>query len=272
MKTSLLIAFVSPVVAFAFLTTDDELIADERTTATSIRLAAVKTEADEAPKTIRWSVLAPENGRPFNDPIAKLDRDQLSDLSYLRRIRRLIAEEKIDADGDDAQRAAQLAEELAAQGIDANWLLVQSRRIPQLRRQQIEAVAKSVAKMIDSATVEIVGFASPIPSRKQNGTGFLMMPTAAMCGHGTAPSPLHVAFVETEHEYALQSRGTPVRIRGQVVAEPKTTTMISGSGATEFESAYKILPSRIDVLATVRGGSPSKTLQTQNHSIETTKE
>ena len=272
MKISSWIAFVSLAMAFAFLTTVDELIADEPTTPTSIRLAAGKAEADEAPKTIRWRVLAPENGRPFNDPFAKLDRDQLSDLSYLRRIRRLIAEEKIDADGDDAKHATQLAEKLATQGIDANWLLVQSRRIPHIRRQQIEAVAKSVAKSIDSTTVEIVGFASPIPSQKQNVAGFLVMPTAAMCGHGTAPSPLHVAFVETEHEYALQSRGTPVRIRGQVVAVPKTTTMMSGSGATVFDSAYKIFPSRIDVLAGVQGDSPIKTLQPQNHSIETTKE
>jgi hypothetical protein len=229
-------------------------------------------DSDATPRVIDWSFLAPENGRPFSDPFVKLSSGQLADLSYVRRVRRLIVDEKIDADGDDAKHATQLAEKLATQGIDANWLLVQSRRIPQIRRQQIEAVAKSVAKSIDSTTVEIVGFASPIPSQKQNVAGFLVMSTAAMCGHSTAPSPLHVAFVESQHEYSLQSRGTPVRIRGQVVAEPKTTTMISGSGATVFESAYKILPSRIDVLASVRGGSPIKTLQPQNHSIETTKE
>ena len=227
---------------------------------------------DATSRTIQWSHLAPDNGRPFNDPFTKLSSDQLADLSYVRRVRRLIADEKIDADGDDAKQATRLAEKLATLGIDANWLLVQSQRIPQIRRQQIEAVAESVAKSIDSTTVEIVGFASPIPSQNQKVAGFLVMPTAAMCGHSTAPSPLHVAFVETDHQYSLQSQGTPVRIRGEVIAETKATAMMSGSGATVFESAYKIIPSRIDVLTGVRGDSPIKTLPPQDDPIENTKE
>ncbi|MGI9472277.1 MAG: DUF3299 domain-containing protein [Rubripirellula sp.] len=233
---------------------------------------ASATDSDATSRTIQWSHLAPENGRPFIDPFTKLSSDQLADLSYVRRIRWLIADEKIDADGDDAKQATRLVEKLATQGIDANWLLVQSQRIPQMRRQQIEAVAESVAKSIDSTTVEIVGFALSIPSQSQKVAGFLVMPTAAMCGHSTAPSPLHVAFVETDQQYSLQSQGTPVRIRGEFIAESKTTAMISGSGATVFESAYKIIPSRIDVLSGVRGDSLIKTLPPQDEPIETTKE
>lgn len=81
---------------FACLIPVDDLIAEEPTAApTSISQDAEKAEADEATETIRWNALAPENGKPFNDSCAKLTQKQLSDLSDVVRVQRLIAEEKI---------------------------------------------------------------------------------------------------------------------------------------------------------------------------------
>ena len=62
-----------------------------------------------APKKIQWSDLAPEDGRPFNVPFAKLTNTQHGDLSYVARIRRLIYEEKIEPDGVDAKSAAKMS-------------------------------------------------------------------------------------------------------------------------------------------------------------------
>ena len=80
MKTTPWISFLSLAMRFTFLTPACDLIAEELNAPTSIRQAAGKAEAGKAPKTIQWSVLAPENGKPFHDPFAKLTQDQLEEL------------------------------------------------------------------------------------------------------------------------------------------------------------------------------------------------
>ena len=203
----------------------------------------------DAAKTIQWSYLAPENGRPFNDPFARLTRDQLSDLSYVARIRRLIAEQKMAPDGDDDAEATRLSAKLTSQGIDVNWLLVQRQRVPEIRRRQITAVAESVAESMKSRPIELVGFATNIPTGRRPRTAFLLFPTATMCGHSTSPSPLHVVIVETDERHTITTVNTAIRVRGALTAHSSTTDLINSSGVQSFESAYKITPSSIEILS-----------------------
>ncbi len=203
-----------------------------------------------AAHVIPWGRLAPENGRPFNDPFVRLSREQLAELSYVARIRRLIAQQKIDADGDDAADAIRLSAKLSRQGIDVNWLLVQRQRVPDIRRRQITECAESVAASVKSQPVELVGFATNIPTAR---TAFLLLPTATMCSHSTSPSPLHVVIVEAQERQPITSENTPVRVRGFLTAHSSTTKLLNGSGVQVFESAYRIVPSSIEVLSSKTG-------------------
>ena len=222
----------------------EESNADEARTS-----ATAANDLSDAAKTVPWSYLAPENGRPFNDPFAKLSRDQLSDLSYVARIWRLIAQQKMDADGDDAADATRLSAKLTRQGIDVNWLLVQRQRVPEIRRRQITAVAESVAESMKSQPIELVGFATNIPTARKAGTAFLLLPTATMCSHSTSPSPLHVVIVETDERHKITTDNTAIRVCGVLIAHSSTTELINGSGVQSFESAYKIAPSSIEILS-----------------------
>ena len=84
--------------------------------------APARMEERNAPRTIEWSTLGPNNGMPYSDAFARLTNDQVADLSFVVRVRRLIESEKIDGNGKDATEAAELARQLKGQGVDIDWL------------------------------------------------------------------------------------------------------------------------------------------------------
>ena len=224
------------------------LVAEEAKALATTANSSSNSDADKPAKKIEWTYLAPENGRPFNDPFAKLTSDQRADLSYILRIRRLIGEEKIEANGDDAEEAIRLGRKLQQQGIDVNWHFAQIQRIPQLRRQQIDEVSKSIAKSVGSETVTLVGYAIPVRTQDDLAVEFLVTPTLATCSHATEPSPLYVVSVKSERGFPLSPRGTPVRVQGVFSAEANSTRLMTAGGVQNILSAYKIIPSTVELL------------------------
>jgi hypothetical protein len=252
MKTTPWISFVSPAMLFAFVIPVDDLIAGEPISPTSIRQAAGKAEGDKVPKTIQWRVLAPENGRPFTDPFAKLTQNQLADLSYLVRVQRLIAEEKIKADGVDAKEATRLARELTTEGIDIGWLMAQRRHVPKIRVLQVEDLSKSIAESLGNKKVTLTGYVTPIAGRQEGLTEFFLLPTSAACSNEAAPSPLQAVFVSTELGIELPEKHIPVRVTGKVQAQETTKTISNGIAMTSVQSAYTMLSPEIEVYAQQR--------------------
>lgn len=216
--------------------------------------ARVESTTDDygTPKTIGWSKLAPENGKPFNDPFSKLSSDQLANVSYVVRVRRLIAEEKIEADGADAIEAAKIARALKDQNIEVGWLMSQRDRVKQIRGLQIEAVAKSVEDSLKTTTITINGYATPIRNGEGKILEILVMPTSAMCSHSSSPSPLQVISVKWDEKQEVKKPGTPVIISGSLIAKSKTTPLLTANGVQPFTSAYQIVPSKIRVLQTTQ--------------------
>lgn len=252
MKTTLWLSSASLAMLFAFLIPLDDLIAEEPTTPTSLHSTADKAAGDGAPKTVQWRVLAPDNGKPFNDPFTKLTDDQRADLSYVVRVRRLIYEEKIEVDGVDAKEAKSLARKLKEAGIDIGWLMAQRERVRQSRGLQVDEYSKSVAKSMQSEVVTIEGYATPIRDKAGKVKMFLLTPTPAMCSHSSAPSPLHVIYVKSNLEQAPKTPGTPVIISGSLIAETNTTPLLAADGVQVFTSAYKMVPSKIQILPSRR--------------------
>jgi hypothetical protein len=242
-------SFVPLAVLFAFLIPACDLIADQPITPTSIRPTAGTAERAATPKTIRWSVLAPENGRPFNDPFAKLSQKQLSDLSYVVRVQRLIAEEKIKADGVDAKEAAELARKLTSDGVDIGWLMVQRERVKQIRGLQVESLSRSIAEGLGDQQVTLTGYVMPIKVGQQRLTEFFLVPTSATCSNEAAPSPLQAVFVSTEQGIELPKKGIAMRVTGRVKAQPNTRTVRNGIGLMAVQSAYTMLSPQLEVYA-----------------------
>ena len=246
MKTTTLIPFVSLAMLFTFFIAAEPLIAEGPTAPTSIRQAAGKSGGGEAPKTIRWSVLAPEKGKPFNDPFAKLTRNQLADLSYVVRVQRLIAENKIKADGVDAKEAARLARKLTAEGVDIGWLMAQRKRIQQIRGLQVGSLSKSIAKSLGDKNVTLTGYVIPIEVNEGRLTEFFLVPTIAACSHESAPPRLQVVYVMNEQGIMRPDKGVAVRVTGRVEARITTGTIPNGNGQTPIRSAYTIASAKIE--------------------------
>lgn len=206
------------------------------------------TAAESGPSMIEWKVLAPENGKPFySDPFAKLTNDQLEDLSYVVRVRGLIAEEKIAADGVDAKEAARLVGKLEQQGVDIVWLMVQRERVRQIRGVQVAKLATSIAKSLQNKTVTLCGFVIPIKVDEGRLTEFFLVPTMAACSHEDAPPRLQVVFVSTEKGIVSPGRRTPVQVTGKIKAEATSRNSVNGSGRVRVHSAYAMSSPEIRV-------------------------
>ena len=212
------------------------------------KTAALGSKVDE-PKAIQWDHLAPENGKPFNDPFSELTGDQLSDVSYVVRVRRLIAEEKIEANGDDAKEAANIGRKLEKQGVDVGWLMVQRQRVRQIRGLQVEQLSKTIARSLGDREIVMTGYVMPITVDHGQVTEFFLVPTVAACSHEAAPPPLQVVYVSTDEGFAAPDKATPVRVTGVIKASSKAKTKISAGGKTTVRSAYTMLSPAVETYA-----------------------
>jgi hypothetical protein len=219
---------------------------------TSYGLTAGNGGKNNSPKQIKWSFLAPENGRPFTDPFAKLTGDQLSDLSYVTRVQRLIAEEKIEANGVDAKEGKRLARKLKLEGVNIAWLMAQRRHVIKLRGLQVKSLSKSIAESLDNKKVTLTGYVMPIKVSQQRLAEFFLVPTSAACSNEAAPSPLQAVFVSTEQGIELPKKGYAVRVTGRVKAQSTSKTISNGIGITNVQSAYIMLSPEIEVYAQQR--------------------
>jgi hypothetical protein len=210
-----------------------------------------------AAKAIQWSDLAPENGKPFFDPFAKLSGDQIADLSYVVRVRRLIAGEKIESDGEDAKEAAKLTSRLERQGVDIGWLIAQRDRVRQIRGLQVENVSNSISNSLQDQKVSLTGFVIPLTVDEGRLTQFFLVPTVAACSHEDPPPRLQVVFVSTQQGIAPPGRQTPVRVTGAVAAEATSRSTVNASGRVMVHSAYAMSSPEIQVFQLANNSSDS---------------
>lgn len=140
-------------------------------------------EETRSAEPLQWSVLAPENGKPFTDPFSQLSSDQLADLSFVVRVRRLIADKKIEPNGNDAKVAAELSHKLKEQGVDIRWLMAQRERVRQIRGLQVEGLSKSIASSLKDKRVSLTGYVIPIKFVQSRLAEFFLVPTIAACSH-----------------------------------------------------------------------------------------
>ncbi|MDF1746690.1 MAG: DUF3299 domain-containing protein [Gimesia sp.] len=240
MKLKTCISFVLATLLITIAISKNDTIAEDSISLKTTFQDTKKSETGESPKTIQWSFLAPENGKPFNDPFAKLTQDQLSDLSYVVRIQRLIEDEKIKADGVDAKEAANLSNKLTSEGVDIGWLIIQRERVKQIRGLQVESQSRSIAKSLGDKKVTLTGYVIPIRKREGKLTEFFLVSTIAACSHEDVPPRLKVIFVTSKSGLFSADKRTPVRVTGRIKAKATMRKIINGNGQVMVHSAYEM--------------------------------
>ena len=197
-------------------------------------------------KPIQWSLLAPNGGKPFNDPFSRLTRDQLAQVGYVVRVQTQVAQEKASADGIDAIKAAELSRQLKQQGVDIPWLVGQLDSVRKMRGRSVDSLAQSIVESFNGRNVTLTGYVIPITVNKGRLTEFFLVPSVAACSHEAAPPRLQVVFVQSHGDILRPDKSVPVRVTGNIEARTRTAMLLNASGQTPIRSAYWIKSARVE--------------------------
>ncbi len=192
-------------------------------------------------RTIKWSDLVADS--TFPDPFKNLTSNQLTDLSFVIRIRNLLAAEKVTADGPEVKEAAEIEHSLKKAGIDVGWLDTQRRRVGQMREIQAKAVRQDV---IDKS-VRLSGYVVPVNKSDGLVTEFLLVADVSACSHSASPPPNQIVYVKVRDGIRVRGRFAAVTVTGRVEARETTNTFIRANGPVQFVGAYAMSPERIDI-------------------------
>ena len=205
-----------------------------------VPLGAFSAHASD-PQTITWSDLVPDD--TFPDPFKKLRREQLDGLSFVVRIRHLVATEKMSKDSPGVKEAAKIEQSLKKAGIDIDWLIGLRRRVGQMR----EIKAKAVQQKLIGKHVKLSGYVVPV--KKSNGlvTEFLLVADVATCSDSAPPPPNQLVYVKARDGIAMRGRVAAVSVTGRVEARETTNGFLRANGPVRFVSAYVITPEEIAV-------------------------
>jgi len=206
-------------------------------------LAATTAEpsrADEA-QVVSWTDLAQKGSIP--NPFEELTDRPLDQLSQVARIRRLIANEKIERDSAAAAEAAKIESSLRQDGLDIDWLLAQRRHVARISEMQ----ATTVQQDLIGKSIEISGYV--IPVREENGlhTEFLLMPDVPTCSQLSPPPPNQLVYVSVSGGLAVDNRFAAATVTGRIEAKKIQSQLVRATGLVHLESAYAISADQIVV-------------------------
>jgi len=192
------------------------------------------------PQPTKWSDLVPEK---IPDPFKKLSQEQIQDVSYVLRVGRLIAEDKLQADGPDAKEAVNIEHRLRKDGVDVGYLLSLREQVRRLREKQ----ANSIQSNLIGRTVQLTGYVVPLKKSDKLVTEFLLVPNFDACSHSIPPPPNQSILVRFGEGIACRGRVTAVRVTGRIDAKYTSRLLLRASGPTEFGAAYAITPQEVEV-------------------------
>ena len=166
---------------------------------------------------VEWSQLPDETAQEYEDPYRNLAPQQMSDLMSLVRLREQLGVEglTIDERGQLEARAAEFEAELAANGIDVEWLLLQRWVVADRRREA--AVATNAA--LDGQSVEIAGFLIPAPPADSGEQTAYLLPDRGVCNHLPPPPPNQLVRVLMKELPKAGGSCVPAVVRGTLRAE-----------------------------------------------------
>jgi hypothetical protein len=187
---------------------------------------------------VDWSQLPDESAQEFEDPYRDLAPQQMSDLMSLVRLREQLGDEglTIDERGQLEARAAEFEAALAADGIDAEWLLSQRWVVADRRREA--AVATNAA--LDGQSVEIAGFLIPAPPADSGEQIAYLLPDRGVCNHLPPPPPNQLVRLLMEELLKAGGSCVPAVVRGTLRAEETRHEVIVIDHSLPMWSAWTI--------------------------------
>ena len=168
---------------------------------------------------------------PIDNPFTDLSQDQIDMLRDLLWAREAVPEEVTE---EDRKREQELVQQLADEGLDADYLLEQRDII--MEKYRIAATATRPEVL--GKKVRIPGYLLPLDVKDGAITEFLLVPTIGACIHTPPPPPNQMVFVRYETGFANASLYTPVWIIGELRADERKERVRFLDGSSEIDVTY----------------------------------
>ena len=196
----------------------------------------------DSSKAIAWEDLMPQVPVEIDDPFAELSAEQLTNVAQVARIRRLLEEELIPADGQSAKDVKRYTAELSSQGIDVDWLLSQRERVTRERMQRSEQVDKELS----GSRIRIPGYILTLTTDSDRRiTEFLLVPWVGACIHSPPPPPNQMIHVSVPGGTEPRGQFSPVWIEGTIELKPASYNLFLVDGSMQVKVAYTMVTNAI---------------------------
>ena len=196
----------------------------------------------DSSREIAWEDLMPQKPIEIDDPFAELSAEQLTDVAQVARIRRLLEEELIPADGQSAKDEKRYTAELSSQGIDVDWLLSQRERVTRERMQRSEQVDEELS----GSRIRIPGYILALASDSDRRiTEFLLVPWVGACIHSPPPPPNQMIHVSVPGGMEPRGQFSPVWIEGTIELKPANYHLFLVDGSMQVKVAYTMVTNAI---------------------------
>jgi len=219
--------------------------------------ALVATLPAEASNELDWHSLRPA-AAPADNPFERLTPQQTDWITEIA-LGRLLQARGRPVSAEAAARQAALAATLAAEGLDAEQLLLQRDALIAQRRAAAQAPVPAVA----GREVRLVGHLVPASADGATVTDWLFVPWAGACSHTALPANQIVRIPAKDLAEADRHGTQPLVLTGRIDVHEQESQLRLVDGELLLRSAYIVVNPKIhsqQALATFsdRSGAPSR--------------
>lgn len=199
----------------------------------------------ETPR-IEWSDLIDETVQDYEDPFRDLTFDQIDALRIRANAEEDLASRKISEDerGRLEEQIAEAEATLAADGLDADWLISQ-RWIVADRREKAMTAGNP---RLDNAGVTIGGFVIPARPEEDGTRVAYLVPERGMCSHTPPPPPNQLIRLRLDDEWSPTTMHEPVIVSGKLSIEPSKRQMLVVDGFQTMSATFTLDVAEVQTL------------------------
>jgi uncharacterized protein len=199
-------------------------------------VACPLSAAEATAPLFEWSEL-----RPTPDTATESNPFDTLNAAQIDALRHLVLSRELEARGaprtDSAlQRRADLVQQLAAQGLDAEALLARREAIIAQRR----AAAEAGNPAVEGREVLLGGYLVPVAVAQGRVQEFLLVPWVGACSHADKPPPNQIVRVRPALPQVMGDYYQPAQVEGRLRLQPTMASVFLGDGSVTLRSAYLI--------------------------------
>ena len=211
-------------------------------------LLATAARADAG--QVNWPDLVDQTAQTYEDPYRDLTYDQIDTLRIILETREQLAAK------DQAPEARQALEAklskavgtLAAEGIDADWLIEQRWIVAERRKRAATAGNPAV----DGQIVALAGFAIPAPPDPDGTRVAYLVPERGMCSHTPPPNANQMIRVRLTDDWAPRYIHEPVRVTGRLDIAPSAQAMHVVDGMVSMRATFQMEVRHVETVKDMR--------------------